>query len=256
MKISLLNVFSESKNLHNKDTAGSYGHNLSIGSSLRAKIIEHMKSHGVRLPLVSFGYLASIFREKGFDVEVRTNEILRDPDLVLIQSSIVDYKSELSFIEKIKSETNARVGVLGPFAGALPNIFLEKADFVVKGEPEEFALRLKAGSKPKGLINSKPVHNLDSLPFPAWDFFNVKEFSYYPAIKHRPFLPVLSSRGCNFQCNYCPYKAFYGNLRMRSVQSTVNEITRNVQDFGMRGMLFRDPIFSVNKKRSLEIAEG
>jgi len=256
LKITLLNAFSESKRLYNKDVMGGYGESISIGNSLRAKILEHLKSSRVRLPLLSFGYLAAIFEEKGFEVEFATNKIPEDSDLVIIQSSIVDYKTETSFAEKIKSETNARVGFIGAFAGAMPKIFLEKSDFVVSGEPEEFALSLKENSKPRGLIKSSPIKNLDTLPFPAWKFFPTKEFSYYPVIKNKPFLPMLSSRGCSFQCNYCPYRAFYGNSRMRSVENTLEEIKRNVSEFGMKGMLFRDPLFTVDKKRSAGIAEG
>ncbi|MDD5148719.1 MAG: radical SAM protein [Candidatus ainarchaeum sp.] len=256
MKITLLNVFSEEKHLFNKDVMGGYGESLNIGRSMRAKIIERLKSSGVKLPLLSFGYLAGIFEKKGFEVEFRTNSIPEDSGLVIVSSSIVDCKTELAWIERIKKETKSRVGVIGPFAGAVPDFYLKKADFVVSGEPEQFALSLKKGEKPKGIIKSRPVAGLDSLPFPAWKFFPVKEYSYYPLVKKKPFLPIASSRGCNFQCNYCPYRAHYGNSRMRSVENTLSEIKRNVSEFGMKGMLFRDPLFTVNKKRSAEIADG
>jgi len=254
LKIALLNAFSEEKQLYNKDVMGGYGESLNIGNSLRARIIEKMKSKGVKLPLLSFGYLAGIFHGRGFEVEYLSNKIPKTADIILVCSSMIDYKTELAFIQRAKKETNAKVGVIGPFASAVPEIYSKTADFVVIGEPEEFALKLKNGAKPKSLIKSSPIKNLDSLPFPAWEFFPVKEFSYAPVIRSRPFLPMASSRGCSFQCNYCPYRCFYGNWRKRSVENTLQEIKRNVSDFGIKGLLFRDPLFTPDKKRALEIA--
>jgi anaerobic magnesium-protoporphyrin IX monomethyl ester cyclase len=70
------------------------------------------------------------------------------------------------------------------------------------------------------------------------------------------FLPMLTSRGCPFGCNYCPYPVGQGLLwRYRSAENVVNEIEHLIRDFHVEYILFRDPLFSANKKRVAAICE-
>ncbi len=256
MKVTLLNVRSEKNYCMNKDVMGSMGSVTHIGKGLRAKAIEWGKKRGVRLPVFSFGYLAAIFSDAGHEVQVLENAVPKESDLVIIASSIVDVRAETAFAERVKRETNATVGFIGAFASAKPEIFLRRADFVIMGEPENAAKKIATGTKPKGVIKSKPVQKLEELPFPKWQLFPVEEYSYFPQLRKKPFLPILSSRGCSFSCTYCPYRAFYGGWRRRQPRNVLAEIDYLVQNFGVRSILFRDPLFSLDRKRVLQIAEG
>lgn len=254
MKISLLNVLSERRECVNKDVMGGFGEATSIGDSIGARLIERLKKNGVKLPIFSLAYLAAIFSQNNHEVEFITNEI-PEADLVVIPSSIVEYKAEIEMAEKIRQQTNAKVGFIGPFATFKPDIFLKHADFVIQGEPEYIAARIKT-TIPTGLIKSKPIQNLDALPYPKWDIFPINEYSYYPVIKSKPFLPILSSRGCSYTCNYCPYKAYYGGWRKRSINYITKEIEYLIRQYNVKGLLFRDPLFTLDKKRSMSIAEN
>ncbi len=254
MKITLLNVLSKNNRYHvNKDVMGSFGLVTRIGNSFLAKVIEGMKKKGVNLPIFSLAYLAAILYKNGHKVEFKTNTMPEDSNLVIIPSSIVEFKAELKMARLIKEKTKAKVGFIGAFASVKPELYLKYADFVIKGEPEDVISKIK-DSIPKGFIKSK-LMNLDELPFPKWDIFPVEEYSYYPVIKGKPFLPVLSSRGCALNCNYCPYKLHYGNWRRRSPENIINEIRYLVDKFNIKGLLFRDPLFTLDKKRVREIAK-
>lgn len=253
MKITLLEVKNNQKQCVNKDFMGGYGWVFNAGTSFRANLINKVKKWGEKLPVMSLGYLAAILHNNGHRVEYSVNKV-PDSDMVIIPSSMVDYRYEIGWADKIRKK-GIKVGFFGPFSSVMPDLFLEHADFVISGEPEEAAMKITDEVLPAGLVKSNPIDDLDTLPFPKWDIFDVSSYSYAPALKERPFLPVLSSRGCSFTCNYCPYLVYY-TYRERSSKNVLEEIDYLVDRFKIKAMLFRDPLFSLNKKRTLEIAEG
>jgi len=253
MKITLLEIKTNKRQCINKDFMGGYGWAFSAGNSFRANLINGVKKWGENLPIMSLGYLAAIFHRNGHSVEYLVNKVPHS-DLVIIPSSMVDYKHEINWAREIRKK-GIKVGFLGPFSSVMPELFLENSDFVVGGEPEEIAEKISDKWVPEGFIRSNPIKDLDALPFPKWDIFNISEYSYVPALKETPFLPILSSRGCSFTCSYCPYLVNY-TWRERSSKNVLEEIEFLVDRFKIKGMLFRDPLFSLNKKRTIEIAEG
>lgn len=244
MKITLLNIRSNRRDCINKDFMGGYGWAFNAGESLAARLINLVKRWGEKLPLLSFGYLAAILSRNGFEVDFKTN-VIPDSDMVIMSSSMVDYRYELDWARRIKQK-GINVGFIGPFASHKPELFLNNCDFVIKGEPEEAAMLMKGNDRLSGLIQSRPVEDLDTLPFPKWDIFPIASYSYFPALKERPFLPVLASRGCAYQCNYCPYVTSY-KYRSRSAAGVLDEIVYLKEQFRIRGMIFRDPLFGTNR---------
>lgn len=255
MKITLLDVQGKSDACIYKDWAGGFGTSFSAGDSVFAKFIEFLKRKGVNLPITSYGYIASIFKEFGHDVEYLKNKVPSDSDIVIIQSSIVDYRSELEFAKRIKGTTNSKVCFIGPFSSQKPEIYRKYSDFIIEGEVEKVMIDICKGFKPSGLIKGKPIKALDKLTFPDWDAFPVKTYSYFPTLKKKPVLPVLSSRGCFYRCNYCPYKVQW-DYRVRSVGNVVEEIKYLSNRYGIGGIIFRDPLFTCNLKRAESIANG
>ena len=100
--------------------------------------------------------------------------------------------------------------------------------------------------------------DLDALPFPRWDVFPIDLYTIPKSATAGTlrFLPILSSRGCPFGCNYCPYPVGQGlPWRDRSPANVVDEIEHLVRDLGVEYLIFRDPLFSANKKRVVAICE-
>jgi anaerobic magnesium-protoporphyrin IX monomethyl ester cyclase len=255
MKITLLELKSKNSSIIYKDFAGGLGPGFSVGKSIFSKAIEMAKAKGVNLPIVAFGYLYSILSKNGHNVECKINEI-PDSDLVLIHSSLCDYKLEIEMAAKIKKETKAKVGFIGPLSSSKPELFLEVADFIIKGEPEYIVSKLSENWLPEGIVESQDIKNLDDLPFPDWNFFPVNKTSYSPSLSVRPVLPILSSRGCPYKCNYCPYLIQYKNWRFRSVENVLQEIEYLIESYSIKGLVFRDPVFTAPPERAQKIAEG
>ena len=257
MRVAFLEIRSDRPECINKDFMGGFGWAFHIGSSYRARAIERVKKSGESVPLVEAAYLAAIFLQAGHAVSVVRNRV-PDADLVFMHASMVDYRHELEWLRRVRHERpGATIGVLGPFATFRPELFEPDCDFIVRGEPEGLALELAAGLRPlpRGVVDASPIADLDALPFPAWNLFDVEEYSYFPALRETPFLVVLSSRGCVYRCGYCPYPVNYP-WAQRSVDNVLDEIGWNIDTYGMRAFLFRDPLFSAKPERARELAEG
>ncbi len=256
MKITLLSIDAEKKQCANKDVSGNFGTVTRIGKSIPAKLIELSKKRGVNLPILSLAYAAAILSKNGHDVSFLQDKISKDSDLIIIHSSMIDYKHEIEIAKKIKKTTNSKVGFMGPFSSVKSDLFLPYCDFVICGEPEAALINLKE-TIPKGKIISEPIKNLDSLPFPLWDIFPYEKYSYSPVINKKPFLVMQSSRGCTYSCSfYCPYTATQGTVwRARDPDKIIEELKYLKRKFKIKGFLFRDPVFSLDKERAKEIAE-
>jgi radical SAM superfamily enzyme YgiQ (UPF0313 family) len=252
MKIVVLSA-SRHKNCTLKDVAGGYGTVFTVGESWFARILEIAKRRIASIPNVTTAYLHALLEKAGAEVVIKHNT-LEPADLYLISSSIVDcnYEKELGF--EARKKYGARIGYFGTFAAAVPEFYRESADFVVKGEIENIAPSLAAGNLPQGIVEAGFVPDLNSLPFPAWDQFPLAKFKYSIVSSKGITLPMLSSRGCPYTCGYCPYLV-NSKYRCRTPENVVEEIEYLTRKYGVRGISFRDPVFTFHRNRSLEIAD-
>lgn len=256
MKITLLDVQRSPDGHINRDLAGGYGSATRYGDSPVARFLSAVKRRGVRLPSLTLGYIAAIFHKEGHEVFFSTDRIAPGSDLVVILSSIVGAGEEMAAGDEVRRESGTPVCYVGTFASVRPDIYMDHGDSVIVGEPESAALRLARGEMPSGEVESQPVEDLDLLPFPNWDFFPVDEYSYFPMIKAKPFLAVSTSRGCPYPCfYYCPYTVLQGRtVRVRSVGNVISELEYLKRKWGVRGILFRDPVFTMHRDRCVELA--
>jgi radical SAM superfamily enzyme YgiQ (UPF0313 family) len=261
MKLLLVNVISAAAGkCVNKDLAGGMGTGTWVGESLCARIFEYVKKTSVVVPEVTSAYIMAIFKRAGWETEYREMKNAEDAtrsvaDLVLVATSIVDCHHELEIVKALKSN-GLTVGAYGTFASAVPDFFLGAADFVVCGEPEAAAARLANGERPQGKFAVQQIENLETLPYPDWSLFSIEKYSYFPALHKKPVLTMLASRGCPHSCFfYCPYPICAGRAwRARSPANVAGEMEYLKKEYGVRAIDFRDPIFTLDKKRAAEIA--
>ena len=194
------------------------------------------------------------------------------PDWVIVASSFAFLGAELRYLERVRAATGARRMLIHQAATFFADDILARgmAEVINRGDPEVAVRHLAEGTLRPGLdgvlmtdASGRPVPavsgfvaDLDTLPEPRWDAFPRDEYGYFPLLKKRPFLTMLSSRGCPFQCHYCPYPVAQGApFRPRSAALVADEMQRLVERFGVRSVLFRDPTFSLDMKRVKDLCQ-
>ena len=240
----------------NKDTVvGGYGSRFR-GFSWTTRWIERARKLYQNVPSIHAGYLAAIFESAGHDVRVTRDEFV-EGDIALILSSLVDYRHEIEWAREAKRRYGMRVGFFGAPATHMPELLESHADFILKGEPEQAAMRIASGEIPAGTMASPAIDDLDSLPFPAWHLFEKKRVRHAVGRSFRASraFPILSSRSCPEFCTYCPHR-ITAPYRARSAENVVAEIEAICARHERPYLIFRDPLFSEERERSTAIAEG
>jgi anaerobic magnesium-protoporphyrin IX monomethyl ester cyclase len=256
MDIVVLSASSH-KNCTLKDVAGGFGTVFTVGNSPFARLLEVAKRRIAAIPNITLAYLDSILSKNGASVQildVRSMDQLVPADLYLISSSIVDCKFEREVGLEAKRRFGAKIGYFGTFASTVPDFFSSSADFIVKEEIENIAPALARGEIPDGIVSAGFVKDLDALPFPSWDQFIINKFRYQIVTGKGVTLPMLGSRGCPYTCSYCPYLV-NSKYRVRTPESIVDEIRYLSDRYNIRGIAFRDPNMTFDKKRAQQFAE-
>ena len=255
MRVVLADLKS-SRGFVSKDTVvGGYGSRLDPFTRVTT-VAAYVKKRFHDVPSVHMAYIAAILARGGHDV-LWTRGDLADGDVALVLSSLVDHKAETAWADQMRAR-GVRVGFVGITASKMPQLFQDHCDFIVNGEPEAAVMRLAQGEVPSGIVTSEQIDDLDSLPFPRWDLvtedrrprFGIKWSS-------RPVgggYPLLASRGCPEFCTYCPHRILAG-YRARSIQNIVDEIERLCDQVSRPYVIFRDPLFTEQRDRVVELCE-
>ena len=239
----------------NKDTVvGGFGLRFQ-GFSFTTRMIERVRKFYQNVPSIHAAYMAAIFERQGHEV-IYTSDRQVDGDLALVLTSLVDYRNELRWAKEAQRR-GMRVGFFGAVATHARNLLDGEGDFIISGEPEQAAMRLARGEVLSGIIESLALPDLDVLPFPAWHHTQTRARH---AVGRSPWatraaFPVLSSRSCPEFCTYCPHRTTAA-YRSRSPEGVLAEIEYLCGRYGKVYLIFRDPLFSVERERSMALAEG
>ncbi len=251
-----------------------------------------IERHG--LPFLSVGYIASSLLLDGHQVrivdahtfnmgpaEAAAKVLEFDPDALGLAANTHNRFSAIEVAKLIKKERPAtKIFAGGPHFGLCAQDSLAvvpEIDFIIKGEGEITSRELlktdfSAGqlAKVQGLVwrdgagsiienPDRPfVQNLDELPMPAWQLFDLEKYKGITAIGEggHKNIGIISSRGCPNQCIFCSSLAFHrGRLRLRSAKSFVDEIEHLNKTYGYRAFNFWDDTFSIIRQHAVDICE-
>lgn len=94
------------------------------------------------------------------------------------------------------------------------------------------------------------IEELDDLPFPAWDLFEIKEYKTNRFIaRANPAGFIETSRGCPYGCIFCNKRVFGRNFRAKSVKRVVEEMGYMLS-CGFRELHIVDDCFSFDIERA------
>ncbi len=223
----------------------------------------------VRLPRLGLPILGAILKRRGYDVTIFCEDLApidwdeaAEADIAFV-STITCTAPRAYEIARFFRERNIPVVMGGPHPTFLPEDSLQHCDYVVRGEGEETVVELldalNNGVKPYGVAgvsfcdNGEIVHNpprplvqdLDSLPFPDLSLIRGKE--------NISVTPILTSRGCPYDCTFCSVTQMFGHkFRRRSVENVMDELRL----LKPRSVFFYDDIFNADSERMMALLES
>lgn len=100
------------------------------------------------------------------------------------------------------------------------------------------------------------IANIDEIPMPAYDLFDMNYYRLLrlPGADATDFvMPMLSGRGCTFECNFC-YRLDKG-FRPRSAENIIEEMRFLHENYGITYMAFSDELLMSSVERTKEFCE-
>lgn len=103
-----------------------------------------------------------------------------------------------------------------------------------------------------------PIENLDDLPMPAWEIYDLDDYSKISRlIARRPPVTMAEfSRGCVFKCDFCASKLTMAlGYRKKSPERCAAEV-KHMYELGYREFLLADDIFTSDNKWATAVCEA
>ena len=242
-----------------------------------------LKATGVLFPPLGLLYVAAYAEKQGHRVAVRDLAVRRKKeidfkkyDVVGISTDTTRHRQALRIAKRAKT-SGCTVVMGGPHPGYVDEEILstKKVDFIVRGEGEvTFSELVGALGKTDRALHSiqgvsflaegavvrtspRPfIEDLDNLPLPARHLISLADYQR-TKIGGRPITPLITSRGCPYQCAFCASSHFWGTkIRMRSVASVLDEIAEIHHRYHFNAVAFVDDTFNLMSKRVIEICQG
>jgi len=239
-------------------------------------------------------YIASAIRAAGYDVEIYNQDVYHFPEEHLTKyldenkfdvvgigviAGYYQYRKLLKISGAINASKNRPayyvLGGHGPTPEAEYFLKKTKADIVVMGEGEETILEVlseisgeKNFNKIKGIayrtggeviVNDRRplIQDVDAISLPAYEMFPIHYYRLLrlPHSTNKDYvMPVLSARGCTFNCNFC-YRMDAG-YRPRDPKAIMEEVAYLQKDYGINYIDFADELLMSSKNRIMEICEA
>ena len=235
-------------------------------------------------------YIAATLKADDIEVEIYNQDLYHYPEEHLTEyldknkfdvigcgviGGYYQYRKLLAISKAINKSKNRPFYVLGGHGPSPdPTYFINKtdADAIVIGEGEVTIVELINAlvsngelSTIKGIayrdgdavqINPRRelIKDVDTIRMPAYELFPVEIYKYRREANCATtdfVMPVLSGRGCTFNCNFC-YRMDKG-FRPRSAESIVDEIVFLNKTYGINYIYFSDELLmsSISRTESL-----
>lgn len=241
-------------------------------------------------PWLGVCYIAACLRQNGIEVKIidmEAENLSQDrvveeieklqPRVIGISSMSFTFLFALELAKKIKQKVNIPVVFGGNHVSIYPKEVVSHSciDIGVLGEGEITFLEVVKVLENKELIDAyeelrkikgiifksdkeiivtesrKFIDNLDVLPYPAVDLLKLGH--YYGCNHNRPYLTMVTSRGCLYRCSFCSKQPWNSSFRMHSAGRIVDEIEFYVNRLGVKAIDFFDDTFTFDQNRLAQI---
>ncbi len=263
MKILFLDIYKKSNSRISKDTAGGYGTENNLGDSLIGKTLSYFVKKTIFWPNLSFTQLMQEFKTRNYDVSYKKH-VGNDPnievfDIIFVCNSIVCFETEIEAIKNILKNKKIPIFLCGTFGEFAQDKIPDGVNLVAGNY--EFLLEYLENNNLKlnDIFNVKylKIHDgdADKLSLIDWDSANLEKTKNIILGKIKNYFPFIASRGCPYSCReYCTYPLAQGlKVKRESIDITVDKFKKISNKYKSSHIIFRDPVFSINLKKSKEL---
>ncbi len=256
-------------------------------------IAQRWKDHNTMPPL-GILYIAAVLEKNGLPVRVTASDVLQlntgdilrairdyDADAIGLSITTENRFETIALLGAIKAEFPEKLLIVGGPHATMAGLDLvtniQAIDLAVVGEGEQTIIDIaawhRAGADPgqrvgiKGIVYRRQgqafftgprpmIANLDPLPFPAKHLIPMERYDFKWPVEGRLLRAtnIITSRGCPFNCNFCPTPFTWGRrVRGYSPGRVIEEIRWNRDRFGAEVLWFFDDTFNYSAKRTEEL---
>ncbi|MDA0661625.1 MAG: radical SAM protein [Proteobacteria bacterium] len=235
------------------------------------------------IPFSSFLYIARRLEQRGLRYEYadfQSKEIFdaaefagllqrTAPKVLVTVVNILSFADDLSLLRDArKILPDLQIILIGPTAKWFKERILRDGDAdIVMEESEELLVAenvkvlseggareplqgcsIYADGKVVTLPAREAMKDLSFVDFPAYELLDFSRYvSDYYTSERVPYAPVFTTKGCPYKCAYCPYPFGFGRrVLYRAPRLVGDDIERLNREFGVRQILFRDQVFTLN----------
>ncbi|MDD5038131.1 MAG: radical SAM protein [Dehalococcoidales bacterium] len=253
-------------------------------------LINPSQSAAYSQPPLGLALIGAVLEREGYQVNVVEANVLKlqpedvvplvgDADVVGLTAMTPTINMAAAIARHLKKAYPDLPIILGgAHATLLPKetlIAAPEVDIIINGEGEETIkelLRALENKQPLVKVNGisyrkdngvviNPArlgsNDLDSLPFLAYHLLPWRKYRPHPPHgRALPFAAIITSRGCPYRCSYCSKPIFGNKFRSQSPDRVVEEVAYLNKRFGIKEFAFYDDVFTLDKKRAHDIADG
>jgi radical SAM superfamily enzyme YgiQ (UPF0313 family) len=236
----------------------------------------------ITMPNLSLLYSAGVLERDGYEVtfvDAQSDDLdkaqvvarvrQQQPEVVVQLLNLPSLYGDLEILKAIR-EAGTRTVAVGtvtiPLFETIANS--EAADAIIRGDPElmlpflmhafgETAEAPERFEKLYGVWSNRHIshiEDLDQLPPLPYHLLDFNKYWYFPFGVGVPYASIFASRGCSYHCYYCPYPMGFGSrIVHRDPIRVVDEIEDLYRNRGIRAVLFRDQVFTMDRDRTLHL---
>ena len=224
------------------------------------------------------GYLAAVLREANLPFRIIDEQLtplkkeeieleagrLQHPKIVGFSCLTLGYSRAVKLAKAFKLIDPDIITIAGGIhASVCPDEILKTGqfDYIVRNEGEKILLDLYRvladGGDPEKILGISfisngeirhnkdrfPMENLDALPRFPYDLFE-RHLAQKACIA-----PIMSSRGCPFNCIFCSQQTITSKVRYFSIERVIEDIRLLVEHYNAKSIFFLDDNFMLSKNR-------
>jgi len=181
------------------------------------------------------------------------------PDVIGITCTTLGYMNAVKIAKLIKEHyPDVPIVLGGQHISALPHTLKAPFDVCVVGEGEQAFVRICREIEQYGRLSTDKyvgvkVKNLDTLPFPDREMFNMRTYLQPQAHWVDAYgrgTSMFTSRGCPYACVFCASARFWGKpVRGNFSMLVVDEMEMLVDKYKIEFLNFFDDLFHYDKQR-------